>query len=275
MRTLEHLLELRLRIYRRAVSARFGDAPLVLPIPWQPRPGNAPLPRLTRYPALFQRYLRQEHRILQLLEARRRILHRLSNKISEERKELRDAPVQLQLRKRMLKALSAGPFVDEMLAQMTEELLEDMLKKDRINTVPIAAVAHKLLEYLERNNVDVIELRSRFSDMRQMERDHLPWRYEHTVVHDLSPSPPESWCSSSSSLSRSASPVAETCPTSASEDLIPVPQTASPPAPQIASTPAPQEATETVPQTEATPLSPRARLRLVLRNIPERTREGT
>jgi hypothetical protein len=266
MRTLEQLLEFRLRIYHRAASARFGDAPLVLPIPWQPRPGNAPLPRLTRYPALFQQYLRQEHRILQLLEARRRILHRLSNKISEERKELRDAPVQLQLRKRMLKALSAGPFVDEILAQMTEELLEDMFKKDRIDTVPIAAVAHKLFEYLERNNVDVTELRSRVSDMRQMERDHLPWRYEHTVVHDLSPSPPESWCSSSSS-SRSASPVAETHPTSASEDLIPVPQTAS--------TPPPQEATEIVPQAEATPLSPRARLRLVLRKIPERTREGT
>jgi hypothetical protein len=267
MRALEHLLELRLRIYRRAASARFGDEPLVLLIPWQPRPGNAPLPRLTRYPALFQRYLRQEHRILQLLEVRRRILHRLSNKISAEHKELRDAGVQLQLRKRMLKALSAGPFVDEILAQMTEELLEDMSKQDRIDTVPIAAVAHKLLEYLERNKVDVTELRSRVSDMRQMERDHLPWRYENLVVHDLSPSPPGSWCPSSSSSSRPASPVAETHPTSASEDLIPVPQTAS--------TPPPQEATETVPQAEATPLSPRARLRLVLRKIPERTREGT
>jgi hypothetical protein len=266
MRALEHLLELRLRIYRRAASARFGDEPLVLLIPWQPRPRNAPLPRLTRYPALFQRYLRQEHRILQLLEVRRRILHRLSNKISAEHKELRDAGVQLQLRKRMLKALSAGPFVDEILAQMTEELLEDMFKKDRIDTVPIAAVAHKLSEYLERNNVDVTELRSRVSDMRQMERDHLPWRYENLVVHDLSPSPPGSWCPSFAS-SRPASPVAETHPTSGSEDLKPVPQTAS--------TSVPQEATEPVTQAEAIPLSPRVRLRLVLRNIPERTREGT
>ena len=145
----EHLLDMRNRLFYRATSKFTGNDALVLPDPWLPGPEDGPVAQLTRHTALLHGYLLQEKIMRSLLGDRINLLEIRSERIPVPAiyREMKDVRLQIKTRDSAL-----ATVMETVLARMMEELLKDMGRQDRANPVAIAAVAENLLDYLERDD---------------------------------------------------------------------------------------------------------------------------